>query len=195
MPNTVKQLEFDKQLDLLEIRRFRRTGDLEILAGLYRKYMHLVYGVSLKYLKNRASAQDAVMQIFEKLTIEAIKQEITNFKGWLYVVTKNYCLMELRKRESDEENFRKWKEEEKRIMESGFEMHPIDNDTVLNDALLDCIKKLREQQKQCIELFYFKKKCYREIAEKLDVDENNVKSHIQNGKRNLKICLEGKHVG
>jgi len=193
MPSTFKQIEFDRTLDLLQIREFRKTGDLEILGKIYYKYIHLVYGVCLKYLKNRDSAQDAVMQIFEKLTVEAIRQEIGHFRNWLYVVAKNHCLMELRKQSIEDERLRNWAEEEKRIMESGFEMHPLDEESRISEALRDCINKLSLQQKDCIQLFYFKKKSYRDIASVLRFDEKTVKSNIQNGKRNLKICLESKN--
>jgi RNA polymerase sigma-70 factor (ECF subfamily) len=193
MPSTLKQLEFDRQLDLLQIREFRKTGDLEILGKIYYKYIHLVYGVSLNYFKNRDAAQDAVMQIFEKLTVEAIRQEIVHFRNWLFVVTKNYCLMELRKQNVENERLKNWAIEEKQIMESGIELHPLDEDSRLSEALRDCIKNLNLQQRDCIELFYFKKKTYRDVAALLHYEEKNVKSYIQNGKRNLKICLEGKN--
>ncbi|HNW50273.1 MAG TPA: sigma-70 family RNA polymerase sigma factor [Prolixibacteraceae bacterium] len=193
MSATLKQLEFDRQLDLLQIREFRRTGDMEILGKIYYKYIHLVYGVCYKYLRNRAAAQDAVMQIFEKLTVEAIRQEIGHFKNWLYVVSKNYCLMELRKQNIEDERFRNWAEEEKKIMESGIEMHPLDEEVRMTEALQNCINKLKMEQKDCIDMFYFKKKSYRDIATILRSEEKDVKSNIQNGKRNLKICLERKH--
>jgi RNA polymerase sigma-70 factor, ECF subfamily len=194
MPSTLKQQEFDRQLDLSQIRDFRRSGDLEILGKLYEKYMFLVYGVGLKYFKDREKARDLVMQIFEKLTIEAVRQEIVNFRSWLYVVTKNQCLMEIRKQNTEDHRFRAWQEEEKNIMESGFELHPLDENARLTDALKDCIAQLKVEQKQSIELFYFKKKCYQDIALAMDSEVKTVKSHLQNGKRNLKICLEAKHV-
>lgn len=190
---TGKQLEFDRQLDSLQIKEFRRTGDMEILGALYSKYMHLVYGVCLKYLKSRDDAQDAVMQIFEKLTIEAIRQEIGHFKNWLFVVTKNYCLMEIRKYHSEDSKLSDWQEEEKKIMELNDEMHPIDETDRLSEKLLACIDKLKDEQRDCINLFYFKKKCYREISKILRAEEKDIKSYIQNAKRNLKICLEKKH--
>ena len=195
MPSSLKQQEFDKQLDLTQIRQFRRTGDLELLGNLYQKYMPLVYGVGLKYFKNRVIAQDVVMQIFEKLAIEAVKSDILNFKSWLYVVTKNHCLMELRKQNAEVGHFKNWQEEQKNIMENGFDLHPIDDENHLSSALKDCIAKLKAEQKASIELFYFQKKCYQEIAIKLKIEEKKVKSYIQNGKRNLKICLEAQHVG
>ncbi|MDA3929482.1 MAG: sigma-70 family RNA polymerase sigma factor [Prolixibacteraceae bacterium] len=190
MPSSLKQQEFDRQLDLTQIRQFRNSGDLEILGTLYEKYMHLVYGVGLKYFKNRDQASEIVMQVFEKLTVEAGKQEITNFRSWLYVVAKNQCLMELRKLNAEDNRFRLWQAEEKRIMESGFELHPLDDSQRLSDALQDCITKLIDEQKSSIDLFYFKKKSYQEISILLKIEEKKVKSSIQNGKRNLKICLE-----
>lgn len=193
MAYTGKQLEFDRQLDLLQIKEFRRTGDMEILGELYGKYMHLVYGVCLKYLKSRDDAQDAVMQIFEKLTIEAIRQEIKHFKSWLFVVTKNFCLVEIKKHHTDDPRYSEWQEEEKKIVELSDELHPIDDTDRLSDKLYACIDKLKDEQKDCINLFYFKKKCYREIAKILRTEEKDIKSNIQNAKKNLKICLEKKH--
>ena len=85
------------------LREFRESGDPKILGELYSGYMPLVYGVSLKYLKNRDEAKDAVMDIFEKILVEAREKEVSNFKSWLYVLTKNFCLMKLRSEKSRDE--------------------------------------------------------------------------------------------
>jgi RNA polymerase sigma-70 factor (ECF subfamily) len=90
------------------INDYRSTGNLEVLGALYSPCMHLVYGVCLRYLKDRDESKDAVMQIFEKLITEIPKQKIENFRSWLYVVTRNYCLMHLRSEKSREERFRAW---------------------------------------------------------------------------------------
>lgn len=166
---------------------------MEILGNIYYKYIHLVYGICLKYLKNRESAQDAVMRIFEKLTIEAIRQEIVHFKNWLYIVSKNYCLSELQKQNIEDERFKNWEEEEKQILKSGFEINPIDEASRISETLQNCLNTIDLPQKDCIQLFYFKRKSYREISSILKMDEKKVKSNIQNGKLNLKICLESKH--
>ena len=178
--------------ELLE--KFRLSGNLDLLGELFSRYMHLVYGVSLKYFKDRDEAQDAVMNIFEKLVADLPKHEVQNFKSWLYVLTKNHCLMEIRSKKSSDRRLEGLKIEQE-FMESEYNMHPIDREEeFLSDALKDCIEKLKSEQKQCIELFYYKKLCYQEVAEKLNMDEKKVKSYLQNGKRNLKICLEGKNV-
>ena len=174
--------------------KFRKSGDLDLLGELYSRYMHLVYGVSLKYFGDRNEAQDAVMNIFEKLITDLPKHEVQNFKSWLYVLTKNHCLMEIRSRKSDHKKLEGLKIEAE-FMESVGEMHPIDREAdSIGDALKECIERLKSEQKQCIELFYYKKLCYLEVAKELKLDEKRVKSHLQNGKRNLKICLEGKNV-
>ena len=176
------------------LRQFDRNGSLDTLGELYSRYMHLVYGVSLKYLGDREDARDAVMQIFEKLIIDLPGQEVRNFKSWLYVLTKNYCLMQIRSQKSASGKLEGYKIEQE-FMESESEMHPIDKeDQSVEDALKDCIEQLKHEQKQCIELFYYKKLCYQEIAENLDLSEKKVKSYLQNGKRNLKLCLERKDV-
>jgi len=178
--------------ELLQL--FHRNGSLDTLGILYSRYMHLVYGVSLRYLANREDAKDSVMQIFEKLILDLPGQEVRNFKSWLYVLTKNFCLMQIRSQKSAGGKLEGYKIEQE-FMESEAEMHPLDREEPsVEDALKDCIELLKHEQKQCIELFYYQKLCYQEIAEKLDLSEKKVKSYLQNGKRNLKICLERNYV-
>jgi len=177
------------------LQEFTTTGDLDVLGELYSGYMHLVYGVCLKYLKNRDESKDAVMQIFEKLVIEIPKQNIANFKSWLHVVTKNYCLMQLRADKSRQEKFNALINDPAVFMESSTTLHPLDEDGPdLEKGLADCIGKLKLEQKECIEQFYYGNRCYQEIAENMGLDEKKVKSHLQNAKRNLKLCLEENHV-
>jgi|WetSurMetagenome_2_1015567.scaffolds.fasta_scaffold00002_207 RNA polymerase sigma-70 factor, ECF subfamily len=176
------------------IRDFVSTGNLEVLGELYSSYMHLVYGVCLKYLKNRDEAMDAVMQIFEKLITEIPRQKIETFRNWLHVVTKNYCLMKLRAQKSQDKKLDEWAIDPGNFMESGTDLHPVDRDDAdLESALADCIEKLKDEQKECIRQFYYDNRCYNEIAKNLSIDEKKVKSHLQNGKRNLKLCLEEKN--
>jgi len=175
--------------------KFSSTADLEALGELYSGYMHLVYGVCLKYLKNRDESMDAVIQIFEKLIIEIPKQRIDNFRSWLYVVTKNYCLMQLRSQKTQKERISEWMMNSMVIMENDSDLHPIDEEEpVLDKALHNCIEKLKGEQKECIQQFYYENRCYNEIALNLGLEEKKVKSYLQNAKRNLKLCLEAKHV-
>ena len=177
------------------LRQFQKNGSLDTLGELYSRYMHLVYGVSLKYLGDREDARDAVMQIFEKLITDLPGKEVRIFRSWLYVLTKNHCLMQIRSQKSADGRLEGYKFEQE-FMESGSEMHPMDREDPSAEADLQrCMEKLKKEQKQCIELFYYQNRCYQEIAEQLGIDEKKVKSFLQNGKRNLKICLEGKNVG
>lgn len=173
--------------ELLE--EYRKNGDLEILGELYNRYIHLVYGVCLKYLKNREDSKDAVIQIFESLVTEIPKYEIQNFRSWLFVVTKNHCFMQIRHATSEKKRFEKYSHN---FMESTEISHPIDEERneELEQKLKGCIEKLKNEQQACIRLFYYEKKCYEEIAQSLNIEQKKVKSFIQNGRRNLKICLE-----
>jgi len=178
--------------DLLGL--YMDSGNLELLGELYARHMHLVYGVALKYLGDPDDAKDATMHIFEKLVSELPGQEIRQFKNWLYVLTKNFCLMHIRARKSGDKRLEGYKSEVE-FMESEAEMHPIDReDQSIEEALRECIDKLKAEQKECIELFYYRKMCYREISDFLSMEEKKVKSFLQNGKRNLKTCLESKNV-
>jgi len=187
------QSKVDQEL----LAEFKSGGDLEVLGELYTRYLHLIYGVCLKYLKDREEAKDGVMQIFEKLIIEIPKHNIENFRSWLHVVTKNYCLMHLRSDRSEKEKFSEWLNDPEFFMETVTDMHPLDEEDdskLMDKALEDCIERLRDEQKKCIRQFYYDNRCYNEIAGNLGLEEKKVKSHLQNGKRNLKICLEEKNV-
>lgn len=189
-PGKILKKETDEEL----INKFSSSGNLEVLGELYSRYMHLVYGVCLKYLKEKEESMDAVMQIFEKLVTEIPKQKIENFRSWLHVVTRNYCLMQLRSRKSQGEKQNEWLLDSGNFMENGSGLHPLDKEEPdMEKALADCIEKLKDEQKKCIMQFYYEDKCYNEISKNLGIDENKVKSHLQNGKRNLKLCIEGKN--
>lgn len=185
--STNKHIE-ESDAELVE--SYRNTHDLDILAELYSRYTHLIYGVCLKYLKNREDSQDAVLQIFEVLLKEIPKHEIRIFKNWLHGVTRNYCLMQLRKEKASQKQFETYSRDF--FMETEVEMHPIDSQRsrTKSTALRDCLEKLKKVQQECVRLFYYDEQCYREIAAGLNLEEKKVKSAIQNGKRNLKICLE-----
>ncbi len=158
--------------------------------------MHLVFGVCLKYLKDREDSKDAVMQIYEKLSSDLAKHEVENFKSWLHVLTRNFCLMKLRSEKSRENKLIEMKKDAEIFMESTYELHH-DNGKALDsdiEALKKCVENLNKEQKICVSQFYLEEKCYQEIAENSGYELKKVKSYIQNGKRNLKICLEKNNV-
>jgi RNA polymerase sigma-70 factor (ECF subfamily) len=191
MPSIFLRKRTTEEKDEELLKRFREDGDIEILGRLYERHMHLVYGVCLKYLEEREAAKDEVMNIFEKLVTGVPEQEINNFKTWLYVVTKNHCLMLLRSRKSEAAHREMMLSDPTFFMEKETEMHPVeDNDGIDMKRLEECIEKLKEEQRKCIQLFYYEGYGYREICMELGLEEKRVKSYIQNGKRNLKICLQ-----
>lgn len=168
---------------------YKQTGNISALGELYSPYMPLLYGVCLKYLQDADRSQDAVMQIFEELVEKLRVHEVKNFKSWLYMYAKNYCLMQLRR--------------DKGVSYVDIESHLLESEQQLVRGaevsdweesdfakLEECLGKLSSEQERCLRLFYFEKKCYKEIVEETGYDLNKVKSYIQNGKRNLKICME-----
>jgi RNA polymerase sigma factor (sigma-70 family) len=180
--NTIKE---ENESDLLSI--YYRTGDMKVLGRLYESYMPLVYGLCLKYYKDEELSKDAVMQIFEELIVKLREHKVYNFKSWLYTFVRNHCLMGLRiKGRYDFVNL------DEQVVEKGHDSHHDIVDAHENQLNLMemCIDKLPQEQQKCISLFYLKQKCYKEIVELTGYDINKVKSYIQNGKRNLKICIE-----
>jgi RNA polymerase sigma factor (sigma-70 family) len=175
----------DKELASL----YKEKGDMSVLGELYQRYMDLVYGVCLKYFKEPETAKDSVMQVFEELVIKLRKHEVENFKGWLHQVARNYCLMQLRTPRN------------MKTVEFKTEFVQSEADVHLNGVfekeenfrrLEYCLGTLTTQQREAIRLFYLEGKCYNEIVEITGEEWNQVRSSIQNGRRNLKICMESR---
>ena len=181
----------DEQL----VANYARLRDKEIIGILYERYTHLLFAVCYKYLGNEADAEDTVMLVFEKLFEELKKPGIQNFKSWVYTLTKNQCLMQLRHNKTVEkakaENLRKLDDA---VMESVHAEHQINDGNGEHRIryLETAINSLSPEQKQCIELFYLNEKTYHEVEILTGYTYNEVKSHLQNGKRNLKLILERK---
>jgi RNA polymerase sigma-70 factor (ECF subfamily) len=166
---------------------YKQSGNLEVLALLYQRYMDLLYGVCLKYLKEPELAKDAVMAIFEELALKLRRHEVENFKGWLYALAKNHCLMQLRSAKHLQT-----KELDPDRMQLKEDVHlngMLEKEWRLN-GLEKCMETLAAEQKKAIELFYLQDKCYKEISQITGTEWNKVRSLIQNGRRNLKICME-----
>lgn len=168
---------------------YRSTADLAVLGDLYSRYMDLVYGVCLKYLTSAEDAQDAVMAVFEELIPKLQKHEVDNFRSWLYTVAKNHCLMRLRTEKRT--GTTKMSDEFVQSEESGHLEDVLQREENL-EQLDDCLKQLATEQRRAIELFYLQGKCYNEIAAETGLEWAAVRSYIQNGRRNLKICMEGR---
>jgi len=177
------------------LQAIRTDGDMQCLGELYRRFGHLAYGVCLKYLKDRELAQDAVMEVWEKLAIELRKREVERFSAWLHVLTRNHCLMQLRSAKSKATD--SFSEINGHVVESAMVEHPThEEDDRLENQLQQleaAIASLPDEQKSCIKLFFLEKKSYQQVAELTGYDLKKVKSYIQNGKRNLKNALQRHH--
>ncbi len=185
----LKNISPDPSSDKELIASFKNTGDINYISILYQRYMDLVFGVCLKYFRDGEQARDAVMEIFQELNRKLKQHEVDNFKGWLGVLARNYCLMQLRSPRN-----LKTTEFNAGFMYSEPIMH-LNGEALEKEEnfkkLEQCLDKLPEEQKQTVRLFYLENKCYNEIAAITGYDWNKVRSYIQNGKRNLKICIEG----
>lgn len=170
------------------LQQYIDSGKTEYFGELYNRYIPLLYGLCLKYLSDEACAQDAVMQLFEELLSKVSNYQIKVFKTWLYRVAKNHCLQILRK-----DNKEIPLDYTINIMESDEFLHLLseeDHSEEQLNALKHCLEKLPELQRISITQFFMEEMSYADIAEQAGLTLNHVKSYIQNGKRNLKICIK-----
>ena len=171
--------------ELLE--KFYSDKDNQWLGIVLQRYTLLLFGVCMKYLKNEESAKDAVQQIFLKSLTELSKYKVTYIKSWLYMVAKNHCLMKLR-----DKHVYLPIQDKTQILEDNSGWNEIAQKEITLTLLENSIEELNPEQKTCVILFYLNKKSYLEIVETTGFNLLQVKSFIQNGKRNLKIWVEKK---
>ena len=182
---------YDRSLtDQQLLERFHENHDNAWLGILLERYLLLLFGVCMKYLKNEEEARDSVQQIVLKAITELQKYQVAYFRSWIYAVARNHCLMQIRSRKGKltagltegiagagaEDTGTIFQQEKERLL----------------DLMTHSLQHLNPEQKQCLTLFYLEQNSYQQISEKTGFSLSQVKSYIQNGKRNLRIMLDRK---
>lgn len=189
--NFLNRIGFGQATDEELLKRYRRTKDQQYLAQLFGRYVHMIYGLCLRYSPDVREAEDLTMEIYEKLCDKALGHKIRNFKSWLYIVGKNHCLEQIRKLTG-----RKIVEFDPEFVQFAAEVH---HDTEVDDKVEEelryellekCLQRLNDSQRISLELFYLKNKSYAEIASIMENEVSHVRSFLQNGRRNMKRCVE-----
>jgi RNA polymerase sigma-70 factor (ECF subfamily) len=179
----IRSIDPDQEADEVLVHRFKRDGDLNTLALLYQRYMDLVYGVCLKYLKDPEAARDVVMQIFEVLSVKLRVHEVSYFRAWLHTLARNHCLMQLRSAKNLPTT-----PLDPALVQSGDSLHlnGVEEKELQLGMMEACLETLAERQREAVRMFYLEEKCYKEISERTGQPWNQVRSLIQNGRRNLR---------
>jgi RNA polymerase sigma factor (sigma-70 family) len=171
---------------------YRATGDLAVLGELYERHMELVYAVCYNYLRDEDEAKDAVMHLFEQLVTDLRRHDVQQFQSWLHSVARNYCLMQLRRKQAHPMAA---------LLHDTAEGEPDDllllTDTEADGTELEedltrmeaCLQTLPAEQRTCLTLFYLEQKSYTDVARLTGYDLKQVKSYLQNGRRKLKLCM------
>ena len=176
--NSYKSLSDEEIISL-----YQKDKESKIIDELYKRYGHLVFGVCLKYLKQKENAEDMTLSLFSQLGEKLEKYSIQHFKSWLYMTSKNNCLMQLRKKNP------KFIEFDLEFVAEEDQLHSLEIRELRLELLEEAIEELNNDQRFCIQAFYIAKKSYSEIVESSTYTLNEIKSNIQNGKRNLKLIL------
>lgn len=182
--------KYKQKTDQELLDHYRTDGNTEWLGILLQRYTLLLFGVCMKYLKDEDEAKDAVQQIFLKVIQELGKYEVTFFKSWLYMVSKNFCLMRLREKQRIQSGA--LNEELIATPQEETDIRQLEQSDHTLELLQQGLKELNNEQQQCVTLFYLEKKSYQEISDQTGYNFMQVKSYIQNGKRNLRIWVEKK---
>lgn len=182
-----QQLLSDQEL----LQQYKAGGNNLYLGILLERYSLLLFGVCMKYLKNEEEAKDAVQQVYTKAITELQKYNVEYVKSWLYMIARNYCLMQLRNKHNTIPA--EWAENEITVDTDPVLSQQISADNrLLLELTGEGLSQLPEPQQKCLTLFYLSKQSYQQIAVNTGYNMMQVKSHIQNGKRNIKLWVENK---
>lgn len=181
---SLRAIKSDEQL----LEQYQQTGDLTVFSTLFVRYKPLLIGVAAKYVGS-SNAEDVVMDVFETSNQSLLGSNVQNFRSWIYVVVKNACLMKLRAQKKAQ-----FDEIDESRMELSVAWHPMIEDMREEELkrLELCMESLSSEQRASINGFYTKRKSYDMLAKELNVSLKKVKSLLQNGRRNLKLCMESK---
>lgn len=173
------------------IKKYKKTSDKNYVGELYKRHTGFVFAICLKYIKDKEKTEEITLEIFESLFNKLLEHEITNFKPWLHTLSRNHCLLYFRNLNYEKKKLGIIKENSEKNMDFDPFVHP---DYEIKEEQLfllqKFIDKLKDEQKICVELFYLEEKSYTEISEKTGFSFKEVKSYLQNGKRNLKLQFD-----
>ncbi len=176
------------------IKKYRFSHDKTYLGELFLRYTPYIFGVAIKNLKSQKEAEDVTLTIFNKISSDLKRIDVTDFSKLLYQLVKELCDIEVKKKNATGE-------ESKMILIDELTKESDDNLYINSDKpklsldannLRLAIDTLNESQKICIDLFYVQNKSYQEVADITGYSLNQVKTNIQNGKRLLKTYVEKK---
>jgi RNA polymerase sigma-70 factor (ECF subfamily) len=186
--------KYNNYTDEEVIHIFLENNDTEAIGILYKRYSDLTYGLMLKYIHDAEKSADLMMELFEKLPLLLQKHKIQNFKSWWYMTAKNHVLMHLRRLKVQHEKMKYYAENELFFMEFASDEHHQEYEFLI-EKMKKALNNLNSEQRKCIELFYLKNLSYKEIENLTGLSFKEIKSHIQNGKRNLKLNLTENNNG
>jgi RNA polymerase sigma factor (sigma-70 family) len=173
--------------DMALVEEYKNSKKPEVLGILFHRYIDLLYVVCFKYLKDSELSKDIVMQTYEEVSQKLFTHDVSNFRSWIYVVTKNICLMHLRKAKQFQMTSLN-----PEVVYSTDDLHL--NDVFRKEEDLNqmqkCLEKLPQEQRKTVEMFYMQGKSYKEISGETGLEWNDIRSFIQNGRRNLRNCME-----
>jgi RNA polymerase sigma factor (sigma-70 family) len=185
--------EVDQETDAALVQRYTKDADSNALGVLYARYMPLIYGICLKYINDTASAEDAVMHVYEQVARKLAESDVQNFKAWVCTVARNHCLMQLRKDKTMPiEHIDPMQTQLFDSPDAAWYTEDATEREALLRRLEDCLAVLPEVQRAKVVMFYFEEKSYQEISQDTQTEAGMVRSHIQNGRRNLRNCMEQK---
>ncbi|MGW4248649.1 ECF RNA polymerase sigma factor SigK [Nocardia sp. NPDC004722] len=166
-------------------------GDRDAFTELYRRTSHRVYGLSLRILNNRATAEEVTQEVYLQAwsLSERYDRGLASPMGWLMMLTHRRAIDRMRAdiagRTRETQYGRTHLERDRDVVTESVELRAD------RRAVLRCLDVLTELQRESIALAYYGGLSYSEVAERLESPLATVKARIREGLKRLGTCLTG----
>jgi RNA polymerase sigma-70 factor (ECF subfamily) len=173
-----------------------KAGDVAAFEELIGAYQKKVFNLALRIIGNYDDASDLAQEAFVRIfkAISAFKEQ-SSFSTWVYRITTNVCLDEIRRRKNkkvvsiDEDIHVDDGEMKRQIVSSDPGPDEAAERSEVRRIVNDAINRLPEDQRVVITLRDLQGMSYEEIAKILDLPGGTVKSRINRARLALKNIL------
>lgn len=164
---------------------FRTTGHNEYFERLYELCRKKVYARCLQLLRNSTEAEDVTHEVFLRAFEKFSSLKGGNFSGWVSKIACNLCLNRIR----DGITHRRLLEESQ-LETKALQPASVERETIQAEYMRiahGIIQELQPEQRKVLLLKYLEGLSYREIEQITGYDGNQVRSYLQNARRNFQL--------
>jgi RNA polymerase sigma-70 factor (ECF subfamily) len=168
------------------LRSFTEDGDKAGFAELFNRNSRKIYQACFAFFRDSALAEDATQETFLRAYQNNDRFHGGDYVAWLHRIARNACIDQWRRKRPEV------------AIDDTDESAPVQLSVASPDANMQIaiqhlhreLNKLPADQKRCLEL-KIEGYSYEETAARTGLTMDAVRSHLQNGRRTLRLRMQG----